>query len=112
MWIMKWTITPALSGSEKKQEATVRLDLELKFRSSVVDGMFSVLPRVAEKMMSKFETRVGEVEEKEKRRAEREAQLRKATNAIDAAPKAEKEASKKNTNGVPKKLEIRSNGVK
>ncbi|GAB7343633.1 hypothetical protein MBLNU457_1627t1 [Dothideomycetes sp. NU457] len=113
VWIVKWTITPALSASEKKQEATVRLDLELKFRNSVVDGMFSVLPRVAEKMMIKFETRVGEVHEKEeKKRTELEKQQKKAAKAVDTTPRAEKEASKKNANGVPKKLEIRSNSVK
>lgn len=113
VWIVKWTITPAPSVSQDKQEATVRLDLELKFKNSVVDGMFSVLPRVAEKMMIKFETRVGEVVEKEKKtRAEQEARQKKSAKAADAAPKVEKEASKKNANGVPKKLEIRSNDVK
>ena len=71
VWIVKWTITPAPGGAEKTQEATVRLDLELKFRNSVVDGMFSVLPRVAEKMMIKFETRVGEVVENEKEKKRR-----------------------------------------
>ena len=104
VWKLKWTISPAPSGEAEKKQATVKLEMELKFNNVVVDGTFAVLPAVAEKTMLKFERRVGEVEER-KRKVEAK---QKAT--VKKTEPAEKVVEKKakNANGRPRKLEVRS----
>jgi len=112
VWVMRWTISPAPSksgggggGGVERSSATVKVELEVKFRSAVVDGMFAVLPAVAEKTMLKFENRAREVDAREKERREAEAKR--------------KTAGAKKTGGgggggvgsaraAPRKLEVRS----
>lgn len=63
----KWHISPVPTAPK---QAKVKLDLEVRFRSPVVDQMFAQIQEVVgEKMISAFEQRVRELEEEERKRA-------------------------------------------
>lgn len=64
--VMRWKVSSAGAG-----KTLLRLDLELKFKSAVVDGMFSMMESwVAETVVERFSELVkvkGEMENKDKR---------------------------------------------
>lgn len=111
-WLVKWKFER--NGAAK---AVVKLDIELKFRGTMVDSVFAQLESsVAEKMMLKFERRIGEVEakEKEKEKGKQEKEKREQAEKAEQAKKAGSSAKGevKQVKAPPKKLEVKPGNTK
>ncbi|KAK1064018.1 Coenzyme Q-binding protein coq10, mitochondrial, partial [Friedmanniomyces endolithicus] len=74
--------------------AEVEFTVEVKFRSNFYDQAFALLPNIAERVLTRFENRVMEVDQAERKK--RVAMLKeKAKLAAAQREKAKEEAAKK-----------------
>ena len=114
-WTLKWKILPP-PGTAKGKTATkclLKMELELKFRYTVVDQVFAQLQeRFTEKFFEKFQGRIVEVAGAEKAEAEKaeaeRARAQQQQRTREAKLKAEEDEQEKVKKKAPKKLEVRS----
>jgi len=122
-WMILWKVQPSpgiAAGNGAIKMVEVEFTVEVKFRSNFYDQAFALLPNLAERVLTRFENRVMEVDQAERKKRvamlKEKAKLAAAQREKAKEETAKKESAKQSQSSAkipPKKLEVRvkSNGA-